>query len=286
MTYISIYHRDVVQIYQRQWGYYVFVYIRRRNNNHEGVGLTRIICITSGKGGVGKTMLTANLAAALAQRGKNVIAVDANLTTPNLGIHFGIPLAPVTLHDVLKRSASIYDAIYHHSKGLKIIPAGLSLRDLRGTEAKNLPGALLELLGTSEIMLLDSSAGLGRESLVALESSDEILVVVNPDISSVTDALKAIRLSREMGTKVAGVVVNRRAGRRHELTNTEILSLLEERRLLAEIPEDTRVQRSIAMRLPVFYRYPRCAASEQIRGLAASLLGETYKPSRAWYKFW
>ncbi len=246
--------------------------------------MTRIICVASGKGGVGKTMLTANLAAALAERGKRVTAVDANLTTPNLGIHFGIPLSPITLHDVLKGSASIYDAMYEHQKGLKIVPAGLSLRDLRGTDAKSLPNALLELLGTTDIILMDSSAGLGREALVALESSDEIVVIVNPDVSSVTDALKAIRLAKETGTKISGIVVNRRTGRKHELTNSEIVGMLEEPRILAEIPEDAKVQKSIAVRLPIIYRYPNSEVSHQIRTLAARLVGEDYRYSRPWYR--
>lgn len=246
--------------------------------------MTRIICIASGKGGVGKTMLTANLAAALAERGKNITAVDANLTTPNLGIHFGIPLSPITLHDVLKGSASIYDALYNHQNGLKIVPAGLSLKDLRGTDARSLPNALLELLGTTDIILLDSSAGLGREALVAMESSDEIVVIVNPDVSSVTDALKAVRLAKETGVKISGVVVNKRAGRKHELSNNEILGMLEEPKLLAEIPEDVKVSRSIAVRLPVVYRYPHSEASHQIRKLAAQIVGEKYNKERSWYR--
>jgi septum site-determining protein MinD len=229
-------------------------------------------------------MLTANLASALSERGKRVIAVDANLTTPNLGIHFGIPLSPITLHDVLKGAASVYDAMYEYKKGLKILPAGLSLKDLRGTDARSLSNALLELLGTSDIILLDSSAGLGKEALAAIESSDEILVVVNPDVSSVTDALKALKLSKEIGTKTIGIVVNKRANRKHELSNSEILNMLENHKILAEIPDDTKVARSIAVRLPVVQRYPNIEASNQIRKLAAHVLGEEYKYSIPWYK--
>ena len=67
--------------------------------------MTRIISIVAGKGGVGKTFLTSNLAIALTELGKDVIAIDSNLTTPNLGIHLGIPLYPVTLQDVIKTKA-------------------------------------------------------------------------------------------------------------------------------------------------------------------------------------
>jgi septum site-determining protein MinD len=64
--------------------------------------MTRTICILGGKGGVGKTTLTSNLASALAELGKDVIAIDANLTTPNLGMHLGLHFAPNTIHQVLK----------------------------------------------------------------------------------------------------------------------------------------------------------------------------------------
>src|SRR3989344_4670562 len=110
--------------------------------------MTRIIGVVSGKGGVGKTTMVANLGTALAKMGKNVIILDANLTTPSLGLHLGVPLYPVTLHDVLKGRANIKDAIYMHESGVKIIPAGISLRDMRGVDSKDLPNALLEQLGT------------------------------------------------------------------------------------------------------------------------------------------
>ncbi|MBS3051549.1 MAG: P-loop NTPase, partial [Candidatus Aenigmarchaeota archaeon] len=72
--------------------------------------MTRIIAVVSGKGGVGKTTMVANIGTALSKLGKNVIILDANLTTPSLGMHLGVPLYPVTLHDVLKGRANIKDA--------------------------------------------------------------------------------------------------------------------------------------------------------------------------------
>ena len=100
--------------------------------------MTRIIGVVSGKGGVGKTTMVANVGTALAKMGKDVIVLDANLTTPSLGMHLGLPLYPVTIHDVLKGRASIKDAIYVHDSGLKIIPAGISLRDSRQTRSTSL----------------------------------------------------------------------------------------------------------------------------------------------------
>jgi len=77
--------------------------------------MARVIAIISGKGGVGKTTTAVNLGAALNKFDKEVIVVDANLSTPNIGIHLGAPMVPVTLNHILRGKANIEDAIYEHS---------------------------------------------------------------------------------------------------------------------------------------------------------------------------
>lgn len=238
--------------------------------------MTRVIAVCSGKGGAGKTTITANLGARLAEMGRNVAVLDANLTTPNLGMHLGMPLLPVTLHDVLKGRASIADAVYEHENGLKIIPAGISLRDLRGIDARDLPNALLDLLGNVDILLVDTAAGLGRETLSALEAADELLLVTNPEMTSVTDALKAMKLAEQTGTRPIGFVVNKRTGEPHEMKSDDIQIMLDGLELLAEIPEDRHVQRSIAARAPVVYHKPDSDAAYHIRKLAARIVNEEF----------
>lgn len=248
--------------------------------------MTRIIAVVSGKGGVGKTTMVANLGSALTKMGKNVIVLDANLTTPSLGLHLGVPLYPVTLHDVLKGSANIKDAVYTHETGVKIIPAGLSLRDMRGVDSKHLPNALLDLLGSAEIILLDSAAGFGKEALASIEAADEMVVVTNPEISAVTDALKAVKIAEQLGTKPLGFVLNRTTGKRHEMARGDILSMLDNVPLLGEVPEDISVQQAVASRVPVVHHSPKSVASNEIMRIAAGLIGEDYyyKTSSPWYK--
>ena len=243
--------------------------------------LTRVICITGGKGGIGKTTLVSNLGTALVDLGCNVLAVDSNLTTPNLGIHLGIPLYPKTLHDVLKGKANIAEAIYRHPSGLRVIPAGLSLDDLKGTDPRDLPTALLDVLGIVDIMLLDASAGLGREALAALEAADELLVLTTPDLPSVTDALKTAKLAQQVGTKPIGIVVNRILGRPHEMTRQEICGMLDQP-IISEIPEDWNVAASIAARTPIVHYRPNSPASRAIKRLAARIAGVEVKES--WWR--
>jgi len=245
--------------------------------------MTRIISVVSGKGGAGKTTLVANLGAALAELGKDVTIIDANLTTPNLGFHLGVPLYPTTLHDVLKGKARIQDALYKHDSGVKIIPAGIGVDDLKGIDARDLPNSLLDLLGTTDIILIDAAAGLGREALSAIESSDEILLVTNPELPAVADALKAMKLAQEVGTKVSGVVLNRVTGQGHEMSVDDIKAMLEAD-VLAAVPEDDSVKKAIAMKTPVVHYNPNSKASREIRKLATQIAGlQEEVKSEPWY---
>jgi len=239
------------------------------------------MAILGGKGGVGKSTLTANLGIAMADFGANVIAIDANLTTPNLGMHLGIPLYPKTMHDVLKGRVAITDAIYRHSSGLRVIPAGISLEDLRGVDPKELSTHLLDLVGIVDHILLDASAGLGREAIAAQESADETLLITTPDMPSVTDALKASKIGEQLGTRTLGVVVNRITGRKHEMTYDEIATMIDAR-IVAEIPEDPVVAEAIAARTPIVHHRPRSPAAQEIKRLAAYILGFEYQQPSWW----
>lgn len=238
--------------------------------------MTRIIGVVSGKGGVGKTTLVSNLGAALIKKGKNVIIIDGNVTTPNLSLHLGIPFYPVTLHDVLNKKIPIESAIYYHESGLKIIPASLSADAIKDIKIERLQSVLLNLLGKAEVIIIDSAAGLGKEALAAITVADELIVVTNPEIPAVTDALKTIKTAETNGTKVLGVVVNRIKGLKHELPLSEIKSMLEVP-IIAAIPEDIHVPRSIAKRTPVVHHRPNSKASLEFQRLASRIVGEPWK---------
>ncbi len=241
--------------------------------------MTRVISVISGKGGVGKTTTTANLGAALAARGKNVVILDANLTTPNLSLHLGIPLYPITLHDVLKGKAFMSEATYIHPSGIKVVPASLSVDALKGLNAGRLQRAITELFGKCEIVLLDSAAGLGKEAVSAIEAADEVLIVTNPDLPSVTDALKTIKLAERAGARVTGVVANRIKKERHELTEEDIESMLDVP-VIAAVPEDSAISQSISAKTPAVHFSPKSRAAREFKRLAARLVSEGYSEPR------
>src|SRR3989344_6849345 len=135
--------------------------------------MATLITITSGKGGVGKTTTAINLGAALNSFGKEVIVVDANLSTPNVGLHLGAPIVPISLNHVLSGKAKIGDAIYEHESGTKIIPSSLSVKELRNLNHGKLKEVGKKLRRMADYIIFDSAAGLGDEAMAALEAADE-----------------------------------------------------------------------------------------------------------------
>ncbi|UCD03011.1 MAG: cell division ATPase MinD, partial [Candidatus Aenigmatarchaeota archaeon] len=242
--------------------------------------MTRIITVASGKGGVGKTTLVSNLASALANFKKSVIAIDGNLTTANLGIHLGIPLYPVTLQDVLNGDARLNDALYYHPAGFTVLPSDISLKKLRVANSHELVDIFYKLVGGCDFIIVDSAAGLGKEALSAIEAADEMITVTNPELPALTDALKLGNLAEKYGTHNLGVIVNRCRGKKHEFSLPAVENFLEAP-ILGKVPEDPEVPKSGANKKPLLVHKPMSPASQHIMSIAARLIGENYRPRSA-----
>jgi septum site-determining protein MinD len=237
--------------------------------------MTRIIVVASGKGGVGKTFVTINLAAALSVFGKDVTVVDANITTPNVGLNMGITKMPLTLHDVLEGKITMSSAVYLHPSGVKIIPAGMSIDDLKRTLNKDLREAIIELIGKTEYIIIDSAAGLGREARLAMEAANEIVVVTNPELPAVTDALKAVEVAKTFNTKPIGIVVNKFTGDSFEMAPENVAQFLGEP-VVCVIPESKFVRMAIKRRVPLVTEFPNSDTAKRMKKFAAYLIGEDY----------
>lgn len=238
--------------------------------------MTRIIAVASGKGGVGKTTLVSNLSAALARFNRSVVAVDGNTTTPNLGLYLGIPLYPKTLQDVMRGRASVRDAIYTHSDGFRVIPADMSVEKIMTPKSHRMMDAIYKFLGECDFVLIDTAAGLGSEAASAIRSADELLVVTNPDLASLSDALKLIKVAERHETRPMGVVVNRIKNEDIELGLREIEEFLGVP-VLGAINEDYAVRKATAERSPVVSHSPKSLAAQQFMSTAAGLVGESYQ---------
>ena len=106
--------------------------------------MTKFMVVLSGKGGVGKTTTAINLGTALSNFGRDVIVLDANLSTPHMGLQLGAPVVPVSLNDAMSGEKHIQEAVYLHPGGLKIVPSSISLEDLKKTDPKKLKKLLSE----------------------------------------------------------------------------------------------------------------------------------------------
>jgi len=235
----------------------------------------RIITIASSKGGVGKTTITANLGAALkSEFGRKVVLIDGNMMNANLGLHFGINYSVSTLLDVLKRKEKISEAIFTHSSGVSIIPSPLDLNITR-VDLKKIKSIFKDLRDSYEILLIDSAPGIGMESMSAIGIADEVIVSTTPDLPSVLGCLKSIEIAEKLGKVVTGIVLNRVEKKEYEVTKNEIESLCESK-VIAMIPEDKNIPKSIIFQQPVVFHRPFSRSSIEIKKLAAQLIGEKY----------
>jgi len=238
--------------------------------------MTRFIIITSGKGGVGKTTTAINLGTALTSFGRDVLVLDGNLKTPNVGLYLGAPVVPVSVHDVIKGKKGIKEAAYLHPSGLKVIPGSITLDDLKKPDYNTLKDLLKDLIGTTEVVIIDSSPALGKDALTLLRAADEAIVVTNPELPAVTEALKTIKMAERMGTRIAGVVVTRYRGDNIDINPQNVEEILE-KPVIGIIPEDDTIRKAVRMKHPVTFSHPNSSASIGYKKLAANLLGEKYE---------
>lgn len=235
--------------------------------------MTRLITVASGKGGVGKTTTSINLAAALNSFGKEVVLVDANLSTPNVGLHLGAPIVPISLNHVLIGKAKINEAIYEHESGTKIIPSSLSINELKRLNHSKLKEVGKRLRKMADIIIYDCAAGLGDEAVAALESADELILVTNPEIPAVTDALKTIKLAEQMKKKVLGVIVTKVKKGKSEMPISNIQEMLE-LPILGVIPEDKKFQAALMSKEALLHAFPKSKAAQEYKKIAAKIIGK------------
>lgn len=238
----------------------------------------RIIGVVSGKGGVGKTTLVANLGVALASFGKSTTIVDCNITTSHLGFSFGFYYYPVTLNNVLRGEATLLDATYSHSSGVKIVPASLAVDDLIGVEIERLEHILR--FEDVDIVLLDSAPGLGREALSVLNTCNEVIFVTVPYLNAISDIIRCSVVTNQLKIKPLGIVLNMVREDPHELTVSQIEELTK-LPVISKIPYDINVQRSLAAGTPILTYKPNSEASIAIMKLAAELIGQAYVPRKS-----
>ena len=236
--------------------------------------MTKFVGIASGKGGVGKTTLAVNLATEFNNMGYDTTLLDGNLATPHIAMHLGSPLLPITINNVLKAENNLDEAIYVHPSGLKIIPSSISIDDINETNPRRLSNLLLDQ-EMGDIVIIDFSSGLTTDVKPLLNLIDEILIITNPDMPSVTEALKTIKLAKRNNVTIAGVILNKKS--KNDLMTKQEISTILEHKILAEIPEHKHFKTSLKLGQPLIYSFPNSMPAQQIKKLTANLAGKEYK---------
>jgi septum site-determining protein MinD len=229
------------------------------------------------KGGVGKTSVVANLGASLVNDfQKKVLLVDANFSTPHLGLHLGIINPKYSLHPVLNNKYSIYESIYQHPIGLHIIPGTLAPEVANPLSLKEKIEPLKDIY---DVILIDSSPSLNDEMYATMAASDELLVVSSPDYPTLSATLQAINLAKRKNVPIRGIIINKVRKKKFELTSKEIAKTSEVD-VLATLPDDVNVLASLSEMQPVTTYRPYRDVSVAFKKLAASLVDEKYRSLR------
>jgi septum site-determining protein MinD len=206
----------------------------------------RVVTITSGKGGVGKTTLSANLGAALAMRGQRVVVIDADVGLRNLDVMLGLENRIVyDLVDVIEERCRLRQAVVRHKQlsKLYLLPAAQT-RDKSAVQPEDMVRICDELREDYDVMLIDSPAGIEQGFRYALEPADEIVIVTNPEVPAVRDADRVIGLIEAEEKGPARLVINRlkpeMVERGQMLNIADVVELLAIE-LVGVVPEDQSV---------------------------------------------
>jgi flagellar biosynthesis protein FlhG len=250
----------------------------------------RVLAVTSGKGGVGKTFLTANLAAGLAARGKRVLVLDADLGLANLDVVLNL-FPKVTLHDVFTGKVGLEDAILPAPGGFSVLLAGSGLVEYSRLTAE-VREQLLRIIDTLspryDHILLDTGAGISDVVLYAVSLADDVLVLATPEPTSMTDAYATIKLlMTQQNRREIRLVVNQvgRVGEGRVIRAQ--LQLVVDRfvtptlpdngsaptlELVGEVPLDPAVREAVQKRKLLLELLPGSAAARSVEAISARLV--------------
>lgn len=236
------------------------------------------LAISSGKGGVGKTIVTVNLGLALASMGKRVLLVDADLGLANIDILAGISVRR-SLADTVDGSASLLDVLVDVAPGVRLLPASsgvLKLERLTVDHRLEIAGQLHWLSGLFDVMLFDTGAGLTENVLFFNSIADEALVVTTPEPTAMTDSYALIKvLANHCHVPGISLLVNRSdSAAQGSETHRKLADVC--RKFLnmsvayaGTINKDRAVEHSVRERSPFVIGNRACAASSGIFALAS-----------------
>lgn len=226
----------------------------------------------SGRDGSGKSTLCANLGVALSNMGLKTVVVDADVEGASLNLIFGVDFDVPTIHDYLSGRAGASDIVFtHEATGVDLVVGSVKVESLKDVEFDTFKELITGLKKNYNIVLIDIPAGLSVDTMTSLAASDVTVLVVTPDILSVSSALKTKVLTKGMDLKILGVIVNRTGGE-YDIPAAYIEDMLGVT-VLSSVAEDDEVRRSLSAGQILVQNSPGSQAAQAIISIASKLVG-------------
>ncbi len=243
------------------------------NNVHP----VQVIAITGGKGGVGKSNVSINTAMALAELGRRVVVLDADLGLANIDVLLGIT-ASRNIGDVLSGECTLQEVMVDGPGGIRIVPASSGIQQLTqlsALEHAGLINAFSEISDELDVLIIDTAAGISEQVLSFARAAQEILMVVCDEPTSITDCYAVIKLLNKNHDLfrfrvLANMVRSPEEGRNlfNKLTRVTERFLEVALQYEGSIPFDEQVRKAVQRQRPVYEAYPRSKASLAFKQLA------------------
>lgn len=242
----------------------------------------KIYSVVSGKGGVGKTNFSVNLAIKLQQMGKKVLILDADVGFSNANIILGVE-THLNLFHLINGEAVLEDIIVKGPEGVDLISGGTDLfylEDLNYSKQQEIIDSL-SFIGSYDIMIIDNGAGISKQTLTFTSFAHEVILVTTPEPTAITDAYSFLKgVSIYKAKEKVKVVVNQIPDTSYgdyafqKLSNTARQFLKLDLENIGYIYNDIRVSKSVMEQVPIVIKYPNALASKNITQISQNILGD------------
>lgn len=252
----------------------------------------RVVAVTSGKGGVGKTNVAVNLGVSLSMMGRRVALMDADMGLANVDILLGI-YPEYNLSHVLNGSKSLKEVTIEGPEGLQVIPASSGIQqmsDLTNVEQAAIIHAFSEMDSDLDVLIVDTAAGISASVVNFARASQEIVIVVCDEPTSITDAYALIKLlNREYGVYNFHVLTNMVKSEQHGENLFGKLSLVTDRYLdvtlqfMGIVPQDDQLRKAVQKQRAVVDAFPQSKSASAIKNIARKIDAWPVKPQTGGY---
>lgn len=258
-----------------------------KKQNQKDLSNARVIAVTSGKGGVGKSSVSINLAVQFTKMGKKVIILDADFGLANIEVMFGV-IPKYNLSDLMVSGREISEIITEGPEGIKFISGGSGIAKLVNPDkeqVKRLVNKMSELENMADVIIIDTGAGISPTVMEFLVASPETIIVTTPEPTSITDSyalLKALSMNdnfrrEDVSIKmIANRVSTESEGRNlYEKLNMVVSKFLDiDMTYLGIIPMDNNIVKAVMKQKPVSIIYPATASSKHFEEIAEKIMNE------------